>query len=145
MPRPPDALPTLDHLHHANLAAQPLASNEINAIRSVLDRLVAASQTLVPPTPTDLMTIREAASLAGLTPGTLKRWIYTGVITRYGRPSCYRVSWADVMPRAPYRRGERPVPNAWQPGQGRHPEPYRRPRRKQQRQPKKTARQTQIA
>ena len=130
--RPPDAFPTLDHLkhkkyhqedtavpppYHHGTTAVSLSDSEITALRSVLDRLVAASQQLAPPTPTDLIPIRAAASLAQIHPHTLRKWIHQGKVFRYGRPTAYRVSWSQVMPLAPARPPQFRCSTSWQPGQ----------------------------
>ena len=46
----------------------------------------------------ELVSIREARALTGISRTTIRRWARQGKIRRWGRPRCYRVYLAELLP-----------------------------------------------
>ncbi len=50
--------------------------------------------------PCDLVSISEASAFARIARETISRWIGRGLLNVWGRPGCYRVSLAEILPHA---------------------------------------------
>lgn len=57
-------------------------------------------------TPSDLVTVPDAARIARLSVHTIRRWIHTGRVRLYGHPGSYRVPLSDVLPPATSKRAK---------------------------------------
>jgi len=94
-PEPPLGRPLFGP-HHL---ATPLTTHEIDSLRALLEQRQHPTTT-----PFDLLTIRQAGDLAGIRRNAIDKRIKSGKLKRYGWYGAYRVSWAELMPPAPYVR-----------------------------------------
>jgi excisionase family DNA binding protein len=54
-------------------------------------------KTVVPTIPSDLVSVTEAAQIAGMTPRTIWRKIRNGTIKAWGPRRCYRISLSELL------------------------------------------------
>lgn len=73
-------------------------------------RSLTATLAVPQPLPTDLVSVRDGSRLTGLSDYRIRRWMWDGKISLWGRPGCLRVSLSDLMPRlAAHTHGLRPT------------------------------------
>jgi excisionase family DNA binding protein len=77
-------------------------------VRTVLREELAAA--LGQAKPSEYLAVRDAATRAGVSSATVRRWVRDGKVTRFGEGRIVRVRWADVE--AALAKGEQPTTEA---------------------------------